>query len=177
MTRVNLAAMLEGSDHRSIGCSNEVTSLVLRQPELFRELVACLWHDDPVVRMRAADAAEKVSSEKPHLLRRYKSQLLGLLVETEQIELRWHLAQMIPRLQLTSIERKRAAAALRRYFNDRSSIVRTFALQALSDLSEHDSALRTETKQLLEEAGHSGTAAMKARARHLLRLKQFRGED
>lgn len=164
--------MLEGSDRRSIGRADEVARLVLKQPRLFRELVACLWHDSYVVRMRAADAAEKVSAQKPRLLDRYKSQLLGLLTETTQIELRWHLAQMIQRLKLNAAERKRAADALRRYLDDSSSIVRTFALQALGDLSQNDSALRFETQRLLEEALRSGTAAMKARARKLLKQLQ-----
>jgi len=161
--------MLEGSDRRSIGRADEVARLVLKQPKLFRELIRCLWHDDPVIRMRAADAAEKITRVKPHLLQRYKSQLLGLLAETTQIEVRWHLAQMIPRLQLTSLERQRAAEALRRYLDDRSSIVRTWSLNALAELSQNDATLRSETKQLLEDAVRSGTAAMRARARKLLK--------
>jgi hypothetical protein len=162
--------MLEGSDRRSIGQADQVAGLILKQPKLLRELISCLWREDPVVRMRAADAAEKVSAQNPRLLARYKAQLLGLLAETTQIELRWHLAQMVPRLPLTSSERKRAAASLRRYLeDDRSSIVRTWSLNALAELSQNDAALRSETKQLLEEALHSGTPAMKARARTLLR--------
>jgi HEAT repeat protein len=172
MAPVRIASILAGSDRRSIGRADEAVKLVLKQPKLFRELISCLWHDDAVVRMRAADAAEKVSAQKLQLLVRYKSQLLGLFAEATQIELRWHLAQMIPRLNLNSLERQRAVAILRRYLDDRSSIVRTFALQALAELSQHDKALRSETKQLLEEALHSGTAAMKARARNL--LKQFK---
>ena len=163
-----IAGMLAGVDRRSIGRANEVAKLVLKQPKLFRELMACLWHDDPLIRMRAADAAEKVSRANPSLLARYKPQLLGLLAETTQIELRWHFAQMIPRLQLTPRERQRAAGALRRYLDDRSSIVRTWALNAFTELSQHDVSLQTETKQLLEEALRSGTAAMRARARKLL---------
>jgi hypothetical protein len=176
MLRKNLPTLLDGSDRRSVGRANEVAVLVLKQPKLFRELISCLWHDDPILRMRAADAAEKVSAQNPRLLTSYKSQLLGLLAETTQIELRWHLAQMIPRLQLTARERRRAATALRRYLDDRSSIVRTFALQALADLSQNSPTLHSETKQLLEEALYSGTAAMKARARHLLKRKPFRGD-
>jgi hypothetical protein len=53
--------------------------------------------------MRAADAAEKVSAKKPRLLDRHKAELLGLLAEAEQIELRWHLALMIPRLRLAPL--------------------------------------------------------------------------
>ena len=173
MHRKTLAALLEGSDRRSIGRSNEAVGLLLKQPKFFGELIACLWHEDPTVRIRAADAAEKVSAQNPRFLSRYKSQLLGLLAETEQIEVRWHLAQMVPRLKLTARERERAASALRRYLDDRSSIVRTWTLNALAQLSKNDEALRAETKQLLEQALRSGTAAMKARARHL--LKQFSG--
>jgi HEAT repeat protein len=163
----DIASVLEGSDRRSIGHADEIAALVLKQPKLSRELIACLWHDDPIVRMRAADAAEKVSLKSPALLQGHKSELLGLLAETEQIELRWHLAQMIPRLKLTAPERQRAVSALQRYLDDRSSIVRTWALNALVQLSQHDETLHSKTRQLLEEALQSGTPAMKARARKL----------
>jgi hypothetical protein len=162
--------MLEGKDRRSIGRADEVARLVLRQPRRVRELIECLWNENPVLRMRAADATEKVSAKKPRLLDRYKSELLGLLAETEQIVLRWHLALMVPRLRLSATERQRAAAALQRYLEDRSSIVKTFALQGLADLARNDLALQSKVKQLLEAAVQSGTPAMKARARKLLKL-------
>jgi hypothetical protein len=162
--------MLEGKDRRSIGRADEVARLVLREPRRFRELFTCLWHENPVLRMRAADAAEKVSARQPRLLDRHKAELLGLLAETEQIELRWHLALMVPRLRLSATDRQRAAAALQRYLEDRSSIVKTFALQGLADLARNDLALHSKVKQLLEVAVQSGTPAMKARARKLLKL-------
>jgi hypothetical protein len=127
-----------------------------------------LWSDDPLVRMRAADAAEKISLEKPELLRRHKAELLGLLEEAQQQELRWHLAAMAPRLSLSKAEIQRAADALRLYLNDRSSIVKTFALQGLADLARLDPTLRPSTKELIEKAARTGTAAMRARARKLL---------
>jgi|SRR5690348_3773878 hypothetical protein len=167
-----ISALLDGTNRRSIGRANEVVRLVLKDPKLFRELIACIWHENPLVRMRAADAVEKISAERPRLLQPYKSRLLGLLAETEQTELRWHFAQMVPRLKLTARERQRAAAALRHYLDDRSSIVRTFALNALVELSRHDETLRPEAKHLVEEALHSGSAAMKARARQLLKIFQ-----
>jgi hypothetical protein len=171
MSQQKLATMLEGRDRRSIGRSNEVARLVLKAPRRFRELIACLWHENPVVRSRAADAAEKVSAQKPRLLDRHKPELLGLLAEADQIELRWHLAAMIPRLRLTPAERHRAATTLQLYLDDRSSIVKTFALQGLTDLSRDDAPLRGKVKHHLEDAVQSGTPAMRARARHL--LKEF----
>lgn len=164
-----LAAMLSGGDRRSIGRSDAAVKLVLRHPDRFAELVECLWGEDPVLRMRAADAAEKVSANKPRLLDRHKAELLGLLAEAEQIELRWHLALMIARLPLTAPERQRATEALECYLDDRSSIVKTFALQGLADLARSDAAFCPHVKQLLENAAHRGTPAMKARARKLLK--------
>ncbi len=168
MPTLKITSLLAGRERRSIGRANEVARLVLRGPRRFRDLIKCLWDENPIVRMRAADAAEKVSAKKPRLLDRHKPQLLGLLAEAEQIELRWHLAAMVPRLRLTPAERQRAATTLQRYLDDRSSIVKTFALQGLSDLPQDEPALRSKVKHLLEDSVRSGTPAMRARARKLL---------
>ena len=58
------------------------------------------------------------------------------MAEIEQREVRWHPALLIPRLTLSDKERKIAIAALSAYLEDRSSIVKTFALQGLADLAE-----------------------------------------
>ena len=172
MPRLSLAAILAGGDRRSIGRSNEVVAVVVSQRRRFPELIACLWSDDPIVRMRAADAAEKVSAYEPALLRPFKAELLGLLVEATQQELRWHLAQMIPRVPLTARERRRTATVFRSFLKDRGSIVKTAGLQALADLSRYDAGLRSEVIERIEEALRTGTPAMKARGRNL--LKEFR---
>ncbi|HKW35766.1 MAG TPA: hypothetical protein VJN92_22365 [Candidatus Acidoferrum sp.] len=164
-----ISVLLKGGDRRSIGRANQVAKLVLHAPRRLSELIECLWSDDAIVRMRAADAAEKVSAIQPKLLQPHKSELLGLLTEGEQIEVRWHLAQMVPRLPLTHREKQRAAEALQLYLEDRSSIVRTFALQALADISRSDSELRPLVKEILEQSVTRGTAAMKARARKLMK--------
>jgi len=175
MPRQRLKDLLSGGDRRSLGRSNEAEKIALRQPWRFAELIQCLWSDDPVVRMRAADAAEKVTVTRPELLHPHKQELLGLLVEAEQIELRWHLALMVPRLELSARERERAVAALQRYLEDRSSIVKTFAMQGMADLARQDPSLRETTKRILEESLRTGTAAMKARARKLLKELKNRG--
>jgi len=164
----DLLKTLGGGDRRSIGRSNEVAELVFKRPVLFAQLIHGMCAADPLVRMRAADAAEKVSRKQPDLLRSFKGQLVRLLEEAQEQELRWHLAQMVPRLPLTSKERSRAATLLRSYLQDTSSIVKTCAMQALADLATRDESLRRETRALLRDAARNGTAAMKARARKLL---------
>lgn len=165
----NILGYLRGGDRRSIGRSNQAAALAAKNPEIFEQLIEALWHADPVVRMRAADAAEKASLQQVELLNAFKLELLGLLAETEQQELRWHLAQMVPRLRLTREERHRAASELRRYLQDKSSIVRTFAMQALAELSAEDTSLRAEVLELVRHLTKTGSPAMKARGRKLLK--------
>src|ERR1700674_988796 len=173
MRRQAISAMLKGEDRRSIGRSNQIAKLVFSHPRRFAELLKCLWDDDPIIRMRAADAAEKVTAMRPELLKPHKQELLGLLAEAEQIELRWHMALMVPRLKLTGPERHRAATGLQRYLEDRSSIVKTFALQGLADLGRQDASLLEPARRILEESLQTGTAAMKARARKLLKELKY----
>lgn len=171
MKSAALNRILQGGDRRSIGNSNLVVAQILRQPDRLSELIECLWSDDPIVRMRAADATEKVSVQRPGLLKRFKPELLGLADEATQAELRWHLAQILPRLPLTRVERGRVMARLREYLQDHSSIVKTFALQGLAELAEGDPMLESEMTELLEKVCRTGTPAMKARSRKL--IKQF----
>jgi len=161
--------LLSGGDRRSIGRANEVVDLVLAQPKRIGELTELLWDLDAVVRMRAADALEKISRERIELLQAYKSELLGLMAETSQQEMRWHLAVLIPRLEMTPEERRRAVGILERYLGDRSSIVKTFAIQGLWELSLGDAALRPKVVELVRELTRTGTPAMRARGRKLLR--------
>lgn len=142
---------------------------VAAHPELFDELMGGLLAEDPVVRMRAADAAEKVTREHPEWLVRYKRMLLDLASRETEKEVRWHLAQMLPRLPLTAGERREVADVMRGYLEDRSSILRTLALHALTDLTKADGEGREEVRALLEQAVRSGTPAMRARAKRLLR--------
>lgn len=165
---------LAGGDRRSIGQSNQVVTLVLKQPEPFGELIRGLQAADPVVRMRAADAAEKVSLERPDLLIPFKTELLHLLETATEQELRWHLAQMVPRLPLARKDRARALLAFQSYLQDRSSIVRTCAMQALADLASADAGLLRPVVELLRKHTRDGTAAMKARGRKI--LQQLPGE-
>jgi hypothetical protein len=151
-----------------IGRSDQVVAMVCKTPGLFPELIAGMWSGDPLVRMRAADAAEKVTRKNPSLLLPYKKELLGLMTETDQQELRWHIGAMVLRLRLNAKDRQIAISALNGYLGDRSSIVKTFALQGLADLALDDLSIQPGVIEILREASRSGTAEMKARGRTLL---------
>jgi len=163
-----LARALAGGDRRSIGKSSSVVRRVLREPERFVEIIDGLCDDDPLVRMRCADVAEKVSLKRPEWLRPHKRRLLALAAHVAEQELRWHLAQMLPRLDLDRSERRRAEALMRGYLDDKSRIAQTFALQALADLAIGDAALRRRLLPLIEQLARTGSPAVRARARKLI---------
>jgi hypothetical protein len=168
MPRKNILFLIAGGDRRSIGRSDQVAAIVSKTPKLFSTLIAGLWSEDSLVRMRAADAAEKVTRENREWLRPYKKELLGLMAEAKEQEMRWHLAAIVPRLPLNPAERQLAISVLHNYLQDRSSIVKTFALQGLADFAHDDPFIRPSVIEILREATRSGTPAMKARGRKLL---------
>lgn len=169
--RVRAEALLDrlaGGDRRSIGRSEEVAREVARAPDLLPHLVQGLEDADELVRMRAADALEKVTREHPEWLHPFKRRLLRLAAACTQLEVRWHVAQLLPRLPLTAAERRGALVLLDGYLDDRSAIVRTFALQALADVGGDDPSTASAVRRRIARAAESGTPAMQARARKLL---------
>jgi hypothetical protein len=120
-----LLQSLSGGDRRSVGESNRAVSAVLENHELIDVLFQGLETSDPVLRMRCADAIEKVSVKLPELLLPYKERLFHRLSKIEQQEVRWHVAPMLARLPLTEGEELAVVDLLLCYTNDRSSIVKT----------------------------------------------------
>jgi hypothetical protein len=160
---------LEGGDRRSIGRANAVVAVVEARPKLFRLLVNAMSCDDRLVRMRAADAAEKISAGRPELLAEHKQELLRIAGSSQEQEIRWHMAAMIPRLPLAKREHALAQDILFDYLRDKSSIVKTFAMQGLADLAAGDAAFTKQLRPLVEELTAMGTPAMRARGRQILK--------
>jgi hypothetical protein len=164
-----LLKKLSGGDRRSIGRSHEVVAQVLAHPAYFPYVFAGLAADDPIVRMRAADVIEKITARRPELLRPYKRKLLSITGSTNQQEICRHAALIMPRLALTTKARAAALDILFDYLRDQSSIVKTWAMHAIWDLTATDAKLKSQIIPLIEELTQLGTAAMRARGRSLLR--------
>lgn len=159
---------LRDGDPRALKGVSRVVGDVLHDPSRIDELVGAMEHEDGVVRMRAGDAAEKISRNAPELLAPHKALLLRTAATTEQASLRWHLAQIIPRLALDGVERRAAIVVLKRYLDDASAIVKICAMQALADLALADRSLRRTVLPALQKATEAGTAAMRSRGVRLL---------
>lgn len=164
---------LTGGDRRSIGRSDEVVAEVLAEPSLFGPLFEGLLQPDPLIRMRSADAIEKITRQQPTYLQPYKTKLIQQVSQIEQQEVCWHVAQLFSRLELTSEDRQAVWQILSTYLTHQSKIVKTFAMQALAELAVQDASLRPGIIDQLETLTTTGSPAMQSRGRKLLlRLKE-----
>ena len=103
--------MLQGGDRRSIGRADEVVVRVQKNSPDFNLLFQGFYENDPLIRMRTADAVEKITATDPKLLIPYKQELLDLIRQIDQMEVLWHLAQIIPRLPLSPDEMNKIGRA------------------------------------------------------------------
>jgi len=160
--------LLAGGDRRSIGRADAVAAIVEKKPDRFAALWDCLSHADPLVRMRAADALEKVSRRHAELFKAKRKILLSDALDDGTPEMRWHLIAIASRLALSA----REAKAFLRYLEDRvrndpSRIVKATALEA---------AWRIGDASLLDFALASPWPALRARARKLLAFRDRAGK-
>lgn len=163
-----LLKQLAGTDRRSIGKSEQVVKQVLANPKLFAIVFDGMLGDDVVLRMRCADAVEKITVQRPDLLHPYKRKLIQRVAKIDQQEVRWHAAQMFSRLTLTPKERRAVIGILQTYLQDQSGIVRTFAMQALADIALQDAGLCPVIVAQIKMLAQTGTPAMKSRGKKLL---------
>ena len=177
---------LLGGDLRSTGEANAVAAEILEEvlqdePEsqatgnlLFSDLVGGLLLADPLIRMRAADAIEKITRQAPFLLQPYKNLFLREISAIQQKEVRWHTAVLLPRLELDNREQMCVIDILSGYMEEenqrkkKSSLVCTFTLQGLAEMAMKYCGLKEQIVPLVEEYVQTGTPAMRARGRKLL---------
>jgi len=159
---------LRGGDLRSTGNADAVAEEIESNPKLFNAVFNGLYQDDPVVRMRSADAVEKASKERPELLEGYTSKVISILASVVQQEVCWHMAQISPRLNLTKSEEKQIIELLKRLLSHKSKIVRVSAMEALVSFAERNEKIVGQVKEIIKAQMKSGVPSILSRGRKLL---------
>ena len=159
---------LQGGDRRSIGKASEVVQEVTHNPALFESVFNGMTHNDPVIRMRAADVIEKVTQSKPELLSGYTPKVISLLINSKQQELCWHLAQIVPRLRYNDLQEKEIIKCLTSYLLHKSKIVQVSAMEALAIIAQRNTALLNDVIDIIIKQKATGSPAVQSRARKLL---------
>lgn len=180
--KVNLRAELAaGRNALHPGRVCQVVEWISDAPRRVPALIHLMWDEDPGVAGRAGDVLERITRDPSPAVRRavqgFKEEMVGLLSDAQFPKLRWNLALTIPRMTLTVPECRRVAAVLQGWLDDPSSIIKTVALHACADLTRQNPDSLPEVLDLLRVAGRSGTPAMRARSRILLKRLENPGRS
>ncbi|HLY41056.1 MAG TPA: hypothetical protein VKR52_07560 [Terracidiphilus sp.] len=173
--RDSIRAMLAEGRRLDRGRAPAVAEMMLENAQLAGPVIEFLWHENAGVANRAADALERASCWKPEILAPWKDALLGRIIDAEEKKLRWNLALMVGRVPLTKAETERAIPVLRGWLDDKSSIVKACAMEGLAGLARWNEELRREVVDTLRVLSRSGTPAMRARGRILLKKMEKHG--
>jgi len=135
-----------------------------------RALLRSLASEDKRTAERAARSLKKIAEADRAILYPLRKQLLKAAFEAQDVRVQWNLTIVVGRLPLTGRDKAVAVELMFERLRDASGLNRTFAMQALMDLSEDDAALRVRVLPIVHQALEHGTPAMQARAKRLLKL-------
>lgn len=160
--------ILSGGDLRSLGANRSAITKVKNQRS-FDRLFKCLFHQDRLVVMRAADAIEKITVNDKQYLISHKKELFTLCNRVEHKELKWHLALLIPRLHLNNSELGKAWDMLVTWAKDKanSRIVRVNSIQGLFEMVKHKNKLQKGFALTLSQLEKENIPSLNARIRKL----------
>jgi len=93
--------------------------------------------------MRAADAIEKITRYKAEYLQKHKTKIINHCQVAENIELKWHLALLVSRLNLTKIKVGVILDLLTRWATNKKEIkiVRVNSIQSLFNILQTNQEL------------------------------------
>jgi hypothetical protein len=170
-TKDYFTSLLLAGDLRKLRQNSIVVRAVTDQTS-FDELFSLVFHHERHLVMRAIDAVEKVTIKHPEFLRSHKAQLMSVLKSADHKELKWHVAQLIPRIALAEPE----LAEVRHILNywvlnkNESKIARVNALQGLFDLSQKYSEVIPDLASAIAGIEHEMIPSIQARIKKLKRL-------
>ena len=168
----DFTTLLSGRDLRSLGHNDKIIELVTDQKS-FDKLFALIFHHERSVVMRAPDAVEKITLKNPNYLTLHKKQLIQALKTADQKELKWHMAQLIPRIELNKKEATEVVQILTQWARNKneSRIVRVNSLQGLFDLARKYPDWTERISETIALMQRENIPSIQARIRKLREMK------
>lgn len=165
------AEMLTSGGHsNSLGRVDEVIKIVLSNKRRLNELYDCVFAEDAWVRMRAADALEKVCRIHPDWLLPYIDRFIEKLSTSSQPSIQWHLAQIYRQVDLTSEQRHFVVDWLKKLVSSKETdwIVVANAMDTLAAFAKDNWFSVSELIPLLEIQQQHKSKSVVRRANKLL---------
>jgi len=164
----NFTDLLAGKDLRSLDNSSEILPLIDDQNS-FDELFKYLYNTDRAVIMKAIDIIEKITLIHKEYLQKYKVEILSLSKNAENIELKWHLAQLLPRVKYANDEIEIIWKILEEWTlnTKESKIVRVNSLQSLYEFAIINNRYQNELTKIVNIIKQENIASINARIKKL----------
>lgn len=160
--------LLLGNDLRTIK-QNRIVIRSVQDQKSFDELFKLIFHHERALALRAVDAVEKLTVKRREYLQPHKSQLLLALKSADHKELKWHIAQLVPRLDLDRKEFEDVWHALTHWTRNKkeSKIVRVNSLQGLFELLRRNPEFKNDFDKTLASIEHEMIPSIQARIRRI----------
>jgi hypothetical protein len=168
-----LEQLAVGGHSNSLGLNGEVIAAVLHDKQNLEALYGCLFAEDAWVRMRAADALEKICRVHPVWLSPYIDRLADDFGEHPQASIQWHLAQIYAQAELTPSQKQRAITWLQAKLASTAIdwIVAANAMTTLVAFTLDGNAPLSRTRQLLQiQRGHASKSVVRRADKLLAQL-------
>ena len=124
-------------------------------PDRVDELFACVFDEDAYIRMRAADALEKIGRAQPPIVAPLTDRILTDMALVDQPSVQWHVAQLVSTLPLNNRQRQRGITLVQQYLDTSDDwIVLTQSMHTIASFAEHDESLRHPLLPRLAELSH-----------------------
>jgi hypothetical protein len=165
-----LELLTVGGKSNSLGKVTDVIQLVLDDRSRLDELYNCLFAEDAWVRMRAADALEKICRVHPDWLLPYIDRFATELSSSTQASIQWHLAQIYAQVELTYEQKKFAIDWLTGLLSTKEVdwIAAANAMETLAQFTEDGSFPKLKLITLLKVQQHHKSNAVIKRANKYL---------
>lgn len=166
--------LASGGHANSLGRLGDVIELVLHDKYRLDELYGCLFDEDAWVRMRAADALEKICRQHPDWLVPYIDKLSSDFSSSVQPSIQWHMAQIYGEVDLTDGQKQQAIRWLKELLStkDVDWIVAANAMDTLAQFTKDESLSKTDLVPLLKiQQQHKSNAVIRRANKILAKLK------
>lgn len=161
---------LSGGDIRSDGPSNEVASLVLKNEQLYDELLENIMVEEDIVRGRAADALEKIARSRPDLLVEDLALLIKVGHEDTVPMVRWHIVMIFGHLALYDEQIGQLTKALLDFLQDKSIFVKSWSIVSLCIIGRVYSDENTRIMQAIIPLEHDNSVAIRSKVKKAIPL-------
>lgn len=165
---VDVMNLLDDDNQRTVAHVDQVVRRMINSPDFVPVIIGCMTNRHRGLAMRAADSLEKFSLSHATKLQPFTDSLIEILQHQSQKEVRWHLAQILPRLKLSDEQLQIAMKVwVEDFYQSPSNILQVMSLQAVHDIAGVYAPAGKKLNQLLDDALEKGAPAIKARARRL----------